>query len=158
MKIAWLQPLFRHEGTRPARPGSAAKGRWSWGFLRARRRCAPSLPASPQAGVPVPAVQRASLTLGHHVDVSHASHELARQLGCDGWHVVCQHEHQQVVQFTRDGSARYCVAFDCTPPVEKAVYHGSRAWALTIIPQHGEDNLPSTRVAEVKSALAGLHG
>ena len=72
--------------------------------------------------------------------------------------MACQHDHQSVVQFTRDSVARYGVSYECSPAVQKAVYHGSRAWALTIIPLHGRDNLSAEKVAEIKAGLAALHG
>ena len=55
-------------------------------------------------------------------------------------------------------AVKYGVTYDCTPDVEKAVYHGSRTWALTIIPLHGNDNLPVAKVAEIKAGLGHLHG
>jgi hypothetical protein len=48
--------------------------------------------------------------------------------------------------------------YDCSPPVEKAIYHGSRAWALTLIPLHEEDNLAADKVATIKAGLARVHG
>jgi hypothetical protein len=99
-----------------------------------------------------------SFSLRHHLDVNQATEFLMHHLDCDDWHVACQHDHQRVVQLTRGGAARYCVTYECTPAVEKAVCHGSRAWALAITPVHGEDRLAETRVAELRGGLADLHG
>jgi len=98
-----------------------------------------------------------TLTLAHHLDVNLVTPFLMHQLGCDGWLVACHHDHQLVVQLTRGGNVRYCVAYECSPAVEKAVYHGSRAWALAITPVHGEADLAESKVAEIKAGLAGLH-
>jgi len=46
--------------------------------------------------------------------------------------------------------------YECTPAVEKGIYHGSRAWAMTIIPLHSEADLPATKVAEIQAGLSGL--
>ena len=98
------------------------------------------------------------LPLRHHLDVTLATEYLLHQLDCDAWHVACRHDHQLVVQLTRAGMARYCVTYDCSPAVEKAIYHGSRAWAMAITPLHGEDNLAAQKVAEIKAGLGELHG
>jgi hypothetical protein len=98
-----------------------------------------------------------SLPLRHHLDVVLATAYLQHRLDCDGWHVACCHDHQLVVQLTRGGTAKYCVAYDCSPGVEKAVCHGSRAWALAITPLHGEDNLAPQSVTEIKAGLCELH-
>ena len=90
--------------------------------------------------------------------MSRAAQYLTQQLGCDSWHVECRHDHQLVAQLTSNGIARYGVSFDCTPPVEKAVYHGSRTWALTIIPLHGRENVPPDKVTGIKAGLGQLHG
>jgi hypothetical protein len=99
-----------------------------------------------------------ALQLRHHVDVTQATEYLLRQLDCDGWHVACRHDHQLVVQLTRGGRVKYGVSFDCSPTVEKAVCHGSRAWGMIITPLHGEDNLPAPKVAAIKAGLGELHG
>jgi hypothetical protein len=103
-------------------------------------------------------IQRVTLALAHHLDVSRATQFLRLQLDCDGWHVACRHDHQLVVLLTQGGVGRYGVSYDCSPAVEKAVFHGSRAWALAIIPLHGKDNLPEHKVTEIKTGLGELHG
>ena len=42
--------------------------------------------------------------------------------------------------------------------VVRDIFHGSRAWALTIIPPHSKDNLPAHKVSEIKVGLGQLHG
>jgi hypothetical protein len=115
-----------------------------------------------EAGAPHPhreAVppQRVPLPLRQHLDVNLATAFLRNQLGCDAWHVAGRHDHQLVLQLTRGEMARYCVAYDCSPAVEKAVCHGSRAWAITITPLHAEDNLSAQKVMEIKAGLGELH-
>ena len=48
---------------------------------------------------------------------------------------------------------RYAVSFQCTPPVEKGIYHGSRAWSLSIIPLHGVEALPEAKEKEIEAGL-----
>lgn len=98
------------------------------------------------------------MSLPHHLDVNLATQFLQHSLDCDGWHVACRHDHQLVVQLTRGGIAVYGISYECSSAVEKAVYHGSRAWALIIIPLHGKDNLPPQKVSALKAGLADLHG
>lgn len=98
------------------------------------------------------------MSLRHHLDVNLATEFLLHRLSCDGWHAASRHDHQLIVQLTRGGEVRYCVAYDCSPAVEKAVCHGSRAWALTVTPLHGEDNLSARQVAELKAGLSELQG
>jgi len=107
---------------------------------------------------PDPPIQRVAFSLPHHLDVSRATRCLLHHLNCDSWHVGCRHDHQLVVQLTRAGVASYGISYECSPPVEKAVYHASRAWALTLIPLHGKDNLPAEKVRAIKAGLAELHG
>ena len=158
MKIAWFQPWSHRRRARTTPTLAAAISRWP--FIRRNRlatictRSGPDTAALDQLEVPI---ERVTLSLSHHLDVSRATQHLANQLDCDGWHVGCRHDHQVVVQLTRGGVARYGVSFECSPPVEKAIYHGSRAWALTIIPLHGEDNLPAHQVTATKAGLGELH-
>jgi hypothetical protein len=102
-------------------------------------------------------VRRVALPLPHHLDVNGATHYMVGQLDCDRWHVACRHDHQLVVQLTRGGRARYCVAYNCSPSVERGIYHGSRAWAMVITPLHGKDNLTAQREMEIKAGLHQLH-
>lgn len=157
--MAWLQPLFHRRQAHRTPTLAAVISRWP--FTRRNRLgriCtlpAPNSPRFDQQDIPI---QRVTLSLAHHLDVSRATQYLLRQLDCDGWHVACRHDHQMVVQLTRGGVATYGVSYECSPAVEKAVYHGSRAWALTIIPLHGIDNLPAHKVTEIKAGLGELHG
>lgn len=96
---------------------------------------------------------RVDVRLVHQVDVGEATQYLVHQLGCDGWHVACQQEHRLIVQLTSGTSVRFAVCYECTPPVEKAIYHGSRTWEMSIVPLHDQDNL---RAEKVKGITAGL--
>ena len=120
--------------------------------------CTRSAPDSARLDPSESPIERVTLSLPHHLDVSQVTQRLTHQLDCDGWHVGCRHDHQVVVQLTRGGVARYGVSYECSPAVEKAVYHGSRAWSLTIIPLHGSDNLTAEKVTAIKASLAELHG
>ena len=99
---------------------------------------------------------RVDVLLAHEVDVSKATAFLLQQLGCDHWYVACHQEHLLVYHLTRGAADRYAVSFQCTPPVEKGIYHGSRAWSLSIIPLHGIEPLPEAEANEVKARLAAL--
>jgi hypothetical protein len=46
---------------------------------------------------------------------------------------------------------------ECTEPIEKAVYHDSKAWALSISPLHHESALSAEQVKQLELALAALH-
>jgi hypothetical protein len=94
--------------------------------------------------------------LSHELDVSKAARFLLHQLHCDHWYVACHHEHQLVCHLTKGAEDRYAVSFQCTPPVEKGIYHGSRAWSLSIIPLHGVEALPEAKENEIKAGLAEL--
>ena len=98
--------------------------------------------------------------LVHLVDVNHAVQFLLPKLDCDSWCVACHHdpthEHQFVFHLTKNGVDRFAVSFECTPPVDKAIYHGSKAWVLSIIPLHSEGSLREEVVKEIKAGLAAL--
>jgi len=159
MRIAWLQPWSHRRRARTTPTLAAAIGRWP--FIRGHGLASICTRSAPDAARPDQlevSIERVTLSLPHHLDVSRATQHLAQQLDCDGWHVGCRHDHQVVVQLTCGGIAQYGISYDCSPPVEKAVYHGSRAWSLTIIPLHGKDNLPADKIKAIKTGLAGLHG
>lgn len=159
MRIGWLQPWLRRRREQRTPTLAAAISRWP--FTQRDRlaaictRAAPNSCRSDQQEMPI---RRVTLSLTHHVDVSRATRYLQHQLDCDGWHVGCRHEHQLVVQLTRGGVAIYGVSYECSPTVEKAIYHGGRAWALTIIPLHAKENLPAHKITEIKVGLGELHG
>ena len=94
--------------------------------------------------------------LAHEVDVSRAAKFLLHQLDCDHWYVARHQEQQFVYHLTKGAEDRYAVSFQCTPPVEKGIYHGSRAWSLSIIPLHGVEALPEAKQNEIKAGLAEL--
>ena len=99
---------------------------------------------------------RMDLLPAHEVDVSKATQILLQQLECDRWYVACHHEHVFVYHLAKGSQDRYAVSFDCTPPVEKGIYHGSRAWSLSIIPLHGVEALPESKRTEIMTRLEGV--
>ena len=99
---------------------------------------------------------KVDVLLPHEVDVGKATQVLLQQLDCGRWYVACHHEHLLVYHLANGAEDRYAVSFDCTPPVEKGIYRGSRAWALSIIPLHGVGALPVSKENEIKSGLASL--
>ncbi len=90
---------------------------------------------------------------GHLVDVPQASHRLLQELKCDDWFVASRNDHQCVVRLMRAGVPHYAVSFQCAPCVNKAIFHGSRAWSVSIIPLHGEDALLPEALRRVKASL-----
>jgi hypothetical protein len=94
--------------------------------------------------------------LAHHVDVSEAISYLAQQLHCNSWYVACHHEHLFVFRLAQGSSDHYAVRVECNAPVEKGVYHGSRARSFSISPLHNEVNLTDKEVSELHAGLAGL--
>ena len=107
--------------------------------------------------IPMDTRHKTDVTLPHHIDLNQATLYLVHHLDCDEWHVVSHPEHEMIVQMAKGTAPKFIVRYECTPPVEKAIYHGSRAFALSIIPVHAEDNLHPDKVAELKTGLAGLH-
>ena len=99
---------------------------------------------------------KVDVLLAHSVDVSEATKYLLRQLGCDDWYVACHHEHLFVCRLTQGAVDRYAVSYQCTPPAEKGIYHGSKARSLSIIPLPGADTVPGDTVKEIKARLAEL--
>lgn len=99
---------------------------------------------------------KVDLPLAHELDVSETTQFLLRELACDTWHVVCHHDHLFVYRLGQGGVDRYAVSFQCTPPVEKAIYRGSKTWAFSIIPLHGVEPVPEAKLKEIKAGLAGL--
>jgi hypothetical protein len=92
--------------------------------------------------------------LAHQVDVSESIHFLLQLLGCENWYVACHHERLFVVRLTRGHADRFAVRFECTAPVEKGIYHGSKAWSLSISPLHDEAGLSSEMIKQVQAGLA----
>jgi hypothetical protein len=99
---------------------------------------------------------RIDVPLAHKLDVSKAAQALLLQLDCDSWYVACHHEHQFVCRLAKRDVDRYVVDFQCTPAVDKAIYHGSKTWAFSIIPLRGAEGLSETKVERIKAGLAGL--
>jgi hypothetical protein len=93
-------------------------------------------------------------SLAHRLDASKVTQYLAHALHCDYWHVVCHQEHQLVIHLSGGHADRYAVSFECTPPVDKGIYHGCLAWQLAIRPLHGQPDLTPSQIEELKTALA----
>jgi len=102
------------------------------------------------------AAHRVDVLLAHEVDVSKAAKFLLHQLDCDNWHVACHQEAQFVYHLTKGTEDRYAVSFQRTAPVAGGIYHGSRAWSLSIVPLHGVTALSEAKEHEVKVGLAAL--
>ncbi len=100
--------------------------------------------------------RKLELQLTRHIDVSEALHFLIQQLDCDNWYVACHHEHLFVFRLTKAGVDRFAVRVECTAPVEKGVYHGSKAWALSITPLHDELDLEPDQAHALQRGLAEL--
>ena len=98
---------------------------------------------------------KTDLRLPHRIDVGEAANCLLGPLDCDGWHVACQHDHLLVIQFSKAGAHEYAVRFECSAPVEKGIFHGSKAWSLCIIPLRDNPVVP-TKLAEIKLGLEQL--
>jgi hypothetical protein len=45
------------------------------------------------------------------------------------------------------------VSYRCTPDVEKAVFHASKTWAVSVIPLHSKDELSPQEIRDVKAVL-----
>jgi hypothetical protein len=99
---------------------------------------------------------KVEIRLLHRVDVSEAAKYLLVPLDCDDWYVVCQHEHLLVIQLSKGGIHQYAVRFECSAPVEKGVFHGSRAWSLSIIPLTETGQTFPGKLAEIKAGLDHL--
>jgi len=99
---------------------------------------------------------KVDVRLSHRVDVGEAARYLVGALGCDEWYAACQHEHLFIVQFSRHGKHRFAVRFECTSPVEKAIYHSSKTWSLSIVPLGEEEDLLPGEIAEIKAGLTKL--
>jgi hypothetical protein len=92
----------------------------------------------------------------HRVEVGEVAKYLLGALDCDEWIVACRHDHLLVIQLSQHGRHRYAVRFECTSPVDKAIYHGSKAWCFSILPLHDEDDLTPAKMEEVKAGLTKL--
>ncbi len=99
---------------------------------------------------------RVDVPLAHQVEVSRAVQFLLQHLGCDHWYVACHHEHLFVYHLTKAGVDQYAACFQCTPPVEKGIYHGSRAWALSLIPLLAVPSVSESELSQIKTGLAAL--
>ena len=92
----------------------------------------------------------------HPVLVADAAKYLSAVLDCDEWHVVCRHDHLLVIHLSQGAQPKYAVRFECTAPVEKAIYHDNKAWSVSIMPLHVVGELPVSKLAEIKAGLQNL--
>jgi hypothetical protein len=97
---------------------------------------------------------KVEVPLAHHVDVDKAIHVLLQQLGCDHRYVACHREHLFVYHLTKAGVDHYAACFQCTPPVDKGIYHGSKAWALSLIPLGTSPSLGQRDLEQLSAGLA----
>lgn len=97
-----------------------------------------------------------TVDLSHRIDASRAAEYLTHALHCVHWHVVCNHDHNLIVHLSGGEADRFAVSFECTPPVDKAIYHGSRTSHLAIVPLHTEAELSPETVNELRVGLAAL--
>jgi hypothetical protein len=96
------------------------------------------------------------IQLTRHIDVSEALHYLIKQLGCDNWYAACHHEHLFVFRLTKGTVDKFAVRVECTAPVEKGVYHGSKAWSLSISPLHDQVDLEAGQARALQQGLAEI--
>lgn len=92
----------------------------------------------------------------HRIEVGEVAKYLLSLLDCDEWHVACQHDHLQIIHLSRHGRQKYAVRFECTAPMEKGIYHGSKAWSLSLVPLSPDDQLSSGTLAEIRAGLLAL--
>ncbi len=94
--------------------------------------------------------------LAHHVDVSEALRYLIGQLGCNNWYVACHHERLFVFRLTSGSVDKFAACFECTAPVEKGIYHDSKAWSLSLSPLHEQPALSEKQLRALEAGLAQL--
>ncbi len=100
--------------------------------------------------------KKAEFSLAHRLDVSRVAEYLVHVLGCENWYVVCHREHQFVVHLTQAGADRYAVSFECTPPADKGIYHGSLTSHVLLIALGEQAEVPVDKIDEIKSELTHL--
>ena len=96
--------------------------------------------------------------LAHPAEVSQVLHVLLQNLGCDHWYVACHREHLFVYHLTSHGVDRYAACFQCTPPVDKGIYHGSKAREFSIIPLAAGHSLGPNEVEQIETVFACAPG
>ena len=154
MSFLWLQRMAE-----PGRgcPSQKSRSRWSR-FLFKARSGGRGLrdPAVLTKAVESKAIEfsRVEMKLPHLLDVNLATQILLKELGCDEWYVACRHDHQVIVRLAKASIVTFAISFQCRPEVEKAIYHGGRAWALSIIALVPEANLSSSQIESVRAALS----
>jgi hypothetical protein len=101
-------------------------------------------------------VKSVEFSLAHRLDVSRIAEYLVRGLECEGWYVVCHREHQFVIHLTHAGTDRYAASFECSPPAEKGIYHGSTTTRFRVIALGDQVDIAQTRIDEIRAGLAHL--
>jgi hypothetical protein len=101
--------------------------------------------------------QKVDVPLDHQVEIGRAAKYLVGELDCDSWYVACRRENLFVLHLNRQGVHKFALSFECSSPVDKAIYHDPKAWALRITPLHSQDSLTETRILELKAGLARLN-
>jgi hypothetical protein len=99
---------------------------------------------------------KVDVPLTHHVEVSRAVQLLLQHLQCDHWYIACQREHLFIYHFTKAGMDHYAACFQCNPPVDKGIYHGSKAWALSLIPLSAGETVSQDELHRLSTGLASL--
>lgn len=99
----------------------------------------------------------AQISLRSQVAVNEALHFVASKLGCDNWYVACHHEHVFVFRLTRDSVDRFAVRVECSEPVEKGVYHESKARVFAVTSLTDQAGLAPEQIDELQHGLARLN-
>ena len=99
---------------------------------------------------------RVQVPLEHPLEVTEVLHHLQHELGCESWYVACHHDHLFVFRLTKESRDRYAVSIECTSPIDKGVYHGSKTRSLSISPLHDVPNLDAQQVKRLEAELAKL--
>jgi hypothetical protein len=94
------------------------------------------------------------IRMAHHVDLGAALKFLGKHLGCDSWYVACHHEHVFVLRLSNSAIDKFAVRFECTAPVEKGIYHDSKAWSLSITSLHDQRSLTEKEIKQIETGLA----
>ncbi len=118
--------LYKPHENRSSAVGSTFRFRPDRPEGRGSSRAIPARPMNHQ--------HKIDLLSGHQVDITEATRFLEQELHCDDWYVACHHEHQFIIHLTKRSLKQYAVCFECNPPVQKAIYHGSQASSVSIVP------------------------
>ena len=89
----------------------------------------------------------------HPVETNKIAQSLTLFLGCDTWYVVCQREHLMVIHLTSEGTDRYALTCDSTHPIDKAIYHGGKTHALSLMPLGDQPELTAMQQEQIRGFL-----